>query len=183
MALLFCQFFGTLLLRSSLSGALTHRMRYLGRLRKRCLACSAFPPLTRPLRLHAAEISRVRVLAFPLRFSASSPRHHPHRLPSRLTSRSSRPHIVASTACYALRLHAVAAPLWVGLTPALGGRKALDCFAFQHVDFTGFDWRCSSVCLPLRCCFGQVRQTRSNLSRVTLAGFGNGDWCAQLSRN
>ena len=27
---------------------------------------------------------------------------------------------MASTACYALRLHAVAAPLWVGLTQALG---------------------------------------------------------------
>ena len=27
---------------------------------------------------------------------------------------------MASTACYALRLHAVAAPLWGGLTPALG---------------------------------------------------------------
>ena len=37
-----------------------------------------------------------------------------------LTIRSSRPRIVASTACYTLRLHAVAAPLWVGLTQALG---------------------------------------------------------------
>ena len=35
-------------------------------------------------------------------------------------------------------LHAVAAPLWVGLTPALGGRKAFGGFAFQHGDFTGF---------------------------------------------
>ena len=48
------------------------------------------------------------------------PRFRSCRLPSRLTSRSSRPRIVASTACYTLRLHAVAAPLWVGLTPALG---------------------------------------------------------------
>ena len=80
-------------------------------------------------------------------------------------------------------LHVVAAPLWGGLTQALGGRKAFGGFAFQHGDFTGFGWRCSSVCFPLRSCFGQVRQTRSKLSRVTLTGFGNGDWCAQLSRD
>ena len=62
----------------------------------------------------------MRVRAFSLRLSANAPRLHSPRLPSRLTSRSSRPRIVASTACYTLRLHAVAASLWVGLTPALG---------------------------------------------------------------
>ena len=41
--------------------------------------------------------------------------------------------------CFALRLHAVAAPLWVGLTLALGGRKAFGGFAFQHGEFAGFD--------------------------------------------
>ena len=80
-------------------------------------------------------------------------------------------------------LHAVATPLRGGLTQALGGRKAFGGFAFQHIDFAGFGWRCSSACFPLRCCFGQVRQTRSNLSRVTLAGFGNGVWCGQFSHN
>ena len=39
----------------------------------------------------------------PASISAILPRFHSLRLPSRLTSRSSRPHIVASTACYALR--------------------------------------------------------------------------------
>jgi hypothetical protein len=33
--------------------------------------------------------------------------------------------------CFTLRLHMSAAPPRVGLTQALGGRKAFDCFAFQ----------------------------------------------------
>ena len=40
---------------------------------------------------------------FPASISATLPRFHSPRVPSRLTSRSSRPHIVASTACFALR--------------------------------------------------------------------------------
>ena len=40
------------------------------------------------------------------------------------------PHRGINSVLYAT-LHAVAAPLWVGLTQALGGRKAFDCFAFQ----------------------------------------------------
>ena len=53
--------------------------------------------------------------------------HHgftPVSIHRHLTIRSSRPRVVASTACYALRLHAVAAPPQGGLTQALGGRKA-----------------------------------------------------------
>ena len=42
LALLFGQIVGTLLLRSSPSGALTHRVRYVGRLRTRWLARSVF---------------------------------------------------------------------------------------------------------------------------------------------
>jgi hypothetical protein len=42
-----------------------------------------------------------------------------------LTIRSSRPHVVASAACFALRLHASAAPPRVGLTQALGPTKGL----------------------------------------------------------
>jgi hypothetical protein len=45
-------------------------------------------------------------------------------IPRHLTIRSSRPHVVASATCYALRLHVSAAPPRVGLTQALGGRKA-----------------------------------------------------------
>ena len=52
--------------------ALTHRIRCVGRLRKRCLACSAFPRLTRSLRLHPTDSLRVRVRTFPLRLSASA---------------------------------------------------------------------------------------------------------------
>jgi hypothetical protein len=76
-----------------------------------------------------------------------------------------------------------AAPPRVGLTQALGGRKAFGGFAFQYADFTGFGWRCSSVCFLRRCFFGQVRLARSNIACVTLAGFGNGDWCGQFSHN
>jgi hypothetical protein len=39
-----------------------------------------------------------------------------------LTIRSSRPHVVAPAACFALRLHASAAPPRVGLTQALGAK-------------------------------------------------------------
>ena len=85
--------------------------------------------------------------------------------------------------CFALRLHMSAAPTQGGLTQALGGRKALDCFAFQHIDFAGFGWRCYSVGFMQRCFFGQVCLARSHIACVTLAGFGNGDWRAQLSRN
>ena len=66
-------------------------------------------------------------------------------------------------------LHAVATPPWGGLTPALGG------FAFQHGDFAGFGWRCSSVGFMRRCFFGQVHMARSCIAYVALAGFGNSD--------
>ena len=47
------------------------------------------------------------------------------------------PHRGVNSVLYAT-LHAVATPPWGGLTPALGGRKAFDYFAFQYGDFTGF---------------------------------------------
>ena len=85
--------------------------------------------------------------------------------------------------CFALRLHMSAAPPQGGLTQALGGRKAFDCFAFQHGDFAGFGWRCSSVGLLLRCFFGQIRLARSHIVCVALAGFGNGDFSRSLFRD
>ena len=81
LAPLFGQVVGTLLLRSSSHGALTHRMRCVRRLRKRWLVAVSVSRLTRSLRLHSAESSRVRVRAFPLRFSASAPRCDLHRRP------------------------------------------------------------------------------------------------------
>jgi hypothetical protein len=119
------------------------------------------------------------------RFGVRKVRWGPHlyRHPTRLTIRSSRPHVVASAACFTLRLHASAAPPRVGLTQALGGRKAFGGFAFQHGEFTGFDWRCSSVGFMRRFFFGQVRLARSYIPRVTLAGFGSNGWCGQFSHN
>ena len=130
----------------------------------------------RSLRQPPAESSRVRVRAYGLRFSAGSQQLHPRRLPSRLTSRSSRPRVVASAMCFTLRLHMSAAPPQGGLTQALGGRKALELLVFQHGDFTGFGWRCSSVSSSARCFFGYVRVARSHIVCVALAGFGNGVW-------
>ena len=78
--------------------------------------------------------------------SASASWHYPRRLPSRLTSRSSRPRVVASAMCFTLRLHMSAAPPQGGLTQALGGRKAFDGFAFQ----------CSFSRLRLALLFGRV---------------------------
>jgi hypothetical protein len=83
------------------------------------------------------------------------------------------PHRGVNSVLYAT-LHAVATPPWGGLTPALGGRKAFDCFAFQ----------CSLSRLRLAPLFGQVvgalllrllLQTRPHITCVELVGFGNGD--------
>ncbi len=108
----------------------------------------SFPWLMLSFLTGPAESSRVRVRAFSLRFSASSQRLHPHRLPSRLTSRSSRPRIVASTACFALRLHAVAAPLWVGLTLALAPMKIF--IAFLLATLIAVSTATASACVPIQ---------------------------------
>jgi hypothetical protein len=92
----------------------------------------------------------------------------------RLTIRSSRPHVVASATCYALRLHVSAAPPRVGLTQALGGRKAFVVLLSSAAYFPGFGLAV----------FGQFIGTfrlrwlhgaRSNAASVALAGFGNSD--------
>ena len=63
------------------SGALIYRVRCVGRLRKRCLVSVSAPLLTLSLLTGSAESSRVRVLAFPLRLSASTPGSGSHRHP------------------------------------------------------------------------------------------------------
>ena len=73
LALLFGLYLAALLLRSSPSGALTHPMRCVGRLRKRCLVSAGPPLLTLSFLTGPAESSRVRVRAFTLRLSASAP--------------------------------------------------------------------------------------------------------------
>ena len=81
LALLFGRFHPALLLRSSPSGALALRIRCVRRLRKRCLVAVSVSRLTRSLRLHSAESSRVRVRTFPLRLSASASGLTAHRHP------------------------------------------------------------------------------------------------------
>jgi hypothetical protein len=73
LALLFGRFHAALLLRSSPSGALTHPIRCVGRLRKRCLVSAGPPLLTLSFLTGPTESSRVRARAFPLRLSASAP--------------------------------------------------------------------------------------------------------------
>ena len=111
-------------------------MRRVGRLRKRCLASSRPSLLMRSLRLHPAEGSRVRVRAFPLRFSAAVLGfrccQHP---PPPNKSFKPTPHRGVNSVLYAT-LHAVAAPLWVGLTPALGiyGESTVDAVIEVSLD-------------------------------------------------
>ena len=143
---------------------------------------SVLPRLILSFLTGPAESSRVRVRAFPLRLSASAPRCNLHRLPPHLTIRSSRPHVVASAMCFALRLHMSAAPPRVGLTQALGGRKAFGGFAFQHGEVAGFGRRCSSVGFPQRCFFGQFCLARSHIACVMFAGFGSGVLHRSVSR-
>jgi hypothetical protein len=84
--------------------------------------------------------------------------------------------------CFTLRLHMSAAPPQGGLTQALGGRKAFDCFAFQ----------CSLPRLRLALLFGRVvgalllrllLQARPHITCVALVDFGNGDWRGQVDRD
>ena len=73
LALLFGRVPAALLLRSSPCGALTHRMRCVGRLRKLCLVSAGAPLLKLSLLTGPAESSRVRARALPLHLSASAP--------------------------------------------------------------------------------------------------------------
>jgi hypothetical protein len=98
-------------------------MRFACRIRKQRSASVSFPTPDQLLRRRPADSSR----------GALRPSHFGFRqvhqdpicigIPRHLTIRSSRPHVVASAACFTLRLHASAAPPRVGLTQALGGKK------------------------------------------------------------
>ena len=55
-------------------GALEHRTRYVGRLRKRCLVSFSAPLLMLSFLTGPGESSQVRVRTFPLLFSATVPR-------------------------------------------------------------------------------------------------------------
>ena len=89
----------------------------------------------RSLRRHPAESSlgALRPLGFGL--SASVPMLHHRRLPSRLTSRSSRRRVVASLKLPGMRaILARIRRVRRGLTPALGGRKAFCKCAARKLD-------------------------------------------------
>jgi hypothetical protein len=89
------------------------------------------------------------VFGFSVNPSAVQCRRHP----ARLTSRSSRPRVVASAKCFTLRLHVSAAPPQGGLTQALGGKKhSAVSFAFRSA--LRLRLACSSESSRARCLFG-----------------------------
>ena len=123
LALLFGRFPAALLLRSSPSGALTHRRRCVLRLRKHWLVRIVFRDrhgrfgYTR-LKAHRCASGLSRCVFRQVRRGSVRIGIHRH-----LTIRSSRPHVVASAVCFTLRLHTSAAPPRVGLTQALGAKE------------------------------------------------------------
>ena len=101
-----------------------------------------------------AESSRGALSHRGFGLSASAPRLHLRRLPSRLTSRSSRRRFVASLKLPGMR--AILAPIRRvrrGLTPALGGKEhsAVSC-SFRSA--LRLRLACSSDNSPARCLFG-----------------------------
>ena len=98
----------------------TSHVRRVTRLRKQRSATVRFPAPDPLLRRRPADSSRgaLRLSCFGFRQAHRGLRVYRH--PTRLTIRSSRPHVVAAAVCCALRLHTSAAPPRVGLTQALG---------------------------------------------------------------
>ena len=96
-------------------------MRCACRLRNQRASSVSFPTPDPLLRRRPAE--SLRGALRPSRFGFRQMHQGPIciGIPRHLTIRSSRPHVVASAACFTLRLHASAAPPRVGLTQALGG--------------------------------------------------------------
>ena len=131
---LFGKTVGALPLRPSLQGALTHHMRCVHRLRKLRFLSSRLPDPHTVTSDRSSLKFAGRAHALPLRRSASPSKLHLNQHPTRLTIRSSRPRVVASAVCFALRLHTSAAPPRVGLTQALGGRKAFFKCAPHRLD-------------------------------------------------
>jgi hypothetical protein len=186
--LLFGQVVGTLLLRSSPSGALTHPMRCAGRLRKRCLVSVSASLLTLSFLKGLAESSRVRVRAFPLRLSASAPRCDLHRHPPP-PNNSFKP-----TPCRGVS-HVLSATLAHVRRPATG---RLNSSVRRQKTLFQLPWLSRStaplIAAPLlpstttlnalshQTLLRKVCGARSHIACVTLAGFGNGVWCRSVCR-
>jgi hypothetical protein len=161
--LLFGRFHAALLLRSSLSGALTHPIHCVGRLRKRRLVWSVFPQLTQSLRRRRGAGSWVRAQAFPLLFSATVPSFRFYRHPPP-PNNSFKP-----TPCrgvghvhYATLAH-VRRPATGRLNSSVRRQKSVWWLCFGNAPFPGFVWHRSSVRLSARCFFGySFRRARTS---------------------
>ena len=141
------------------------------------------PRLTRSLRRHPAESSLVRVRAFPLRLSASASGLGSHRYPPP-PNNSFKPtpcrgvgRVLCATLAHVRR------PATGRLNSSVRRQKSFCLLCFPMLHFSGFGWHCSSAGLSARCFFVQVRQARSHIACVALAGFGNIDSRDQLSRD
>ena len=162
-------------------------MRCVGRLRKRLLVAVSVPLLTRLLRLHSAEISRVRVRAFPLRFSASASGLSAHRHPPPPNnSFKPTPCRGVGRVLYATLAH-VRHPVTGRLNSGVRRQKNI-CFQPRFACSVA-----SLIFAPLPSLaaalvgFGAhamlriVRLARSCFTSVAFARFGNGDWHCQCS--
>ena len=151
--------------------ALTIRMRRVAWLRKQRSSSASFPYLAGGFghgRLIVCGTRSIIRSSVSVNSSVVQRRRHP----ARLTSRSSRPRVVASAMCITLRLHISAAPPRVGLTQALGGKKH-SAVALSALQLLGFGQHCSSGCLSARRFFGQVPLARSHIACIALPGFGS----------
>ena len=136
------------------------------------------PPLMRSLRRRPAESSRSASRPPGFGLSASAPRLHPRQLPSRLTSRSSRRRFGASLKL--IGVQAILAPyrrVRRGLTPALGGRKAVCGFSSRNCDSstsagialrTGSRPACSSVAFVSRAHTSQASRLPASVAMTGL---------------
>ena len=163
-------------------------MRCVHRLRKLRFHSSSFRLCMLSLLTGPAESSRGALRHPGFGLSASSQWFHPRRLPSRLTSRSSRRRVVASLKLPGMR--AILAPIRRvrrGLTPALGGSRT---FVFSR-DLLAQPLRSFFALLPSLAATFVVssnhamlridRLARSRFASVAFTRFGNSGWCDQCS--
>jgi hypothetical protein len=141
------------------------------------------PRLTRSLRLHPAERSRVRVRAFPLRFSASasglSPYQHP---PPPNNSFKPTPCRGVSRVLYATLAH-VRRPATGRLNSGVRRQKNIRFqprFACSTASLILAPSPSLAAALAVFCNHAMlriVRLARSRFASVAFARFGNSGWC------
>ena len=136
--------------------ALTLRMRYVRRLRKRCLVSVSVPLLMLSFLTGPAGSSRVRARAFPLRFSASTSGSDLHRRPPP-PNNSFKPtpcrgvgHVLYATLAHVRR------PATGRLNSGVRRQKSVLLLCCPQLRFISFGLQCSSDSFSARCHFGDI---------------------------